>query len=95
MIDDWRDQLLKTWQDFDYALPGGESSRQCQTRMVACMQSIAAASGTVVVCSHGNAIALFLNSIDPDFGFSEWEAMGNPHTYRLGYLDGQWSLGAG
>jgi 2,3-bisphosphoglycerate-dependent phosphoglycerate mutase len=31
-IDNWREELEKTWLDFDYSLPTGESSRVCQQR---------------------------------------------------------------
>ena len=93
-LPDWRDQLARTWADFDYRLPGGESSRQCQQRVVPCLTALAEShrGESIVVCSHGNAIALFLNSIDAGFGFDAWSAMPNPALYHARY-DGEWWLG--
>jgi 2,3-bisphosphoglycerate-dependent phosphoglycerate mutase len=84
-IDDWRVQVAKTWLDFDYAPPSGESSRACQQRMLNCLAQILRGTRAtrIAVCSHGNAIALLLNALEPSFGFEQWGAMRNPHVYRL------------
>ncbi len=87
LIDDWREQHQRSWTDFDRVLPGGESSREAQARMLAGLQEILseARSQTVAVCSHGNVISLALNALDPSFGFSQWQAMRNPHVFRLAW----------
>jgi 2,3-bisphosphoglycerate-dependent phosphoglycerate mutase len=84
-IDNWREELEKTWLDFDYSLPTGESSRVCQQRVQACVLDILRTTDTsrIAICSHGNAIALLLNSLDPSFLFAQWAAMGNPQLYHL------------
>ncbi|MCY3813390.1 MAG: histidine phosphatase family protein [Gammaproteobacteria bacterium] len=89
LIRDFEGTLRKTWEDFDLALPGGESSRACQERVAGCISRLAAAAQgqTLLVSSHGNAIALFLNMLDPAFGWSEWRAMRNPDLFRI-RLDG-------
>jgi 2,3-bisphosphoglycerate-dependent phosphoglycerate mutase len=91
-LEGWLDHLQQSWADRDYQLPGGESSRQCQHRVVASLGEIAAQhhDASIVVCSHGNALSLFLNSIDPTFGFENWRAMTNPALYHLEYRDGTW-----
>jgi 2,3-bisphosphoglycerate-dependent phosphoglycerate mutase len=90
MLVDWQAQLERTWRDFDYRCPGGESSRECQVRVIAALTRIARAheGGTLLASSHGNALALALNHIDPDFGFAQWKAMRNPHVYRISIRDG-------
>src|SRR4051812_35272479 len=40
MIDNWREELRKTWDDFDYHLPGGESNAACQARVTSCLREI-------------------------------------------------------
>ena len=82
---DFEGVLRRTWDDFDFALPGGESSRACQERVVGCVSRLATAARgqTLLASSHGNAIALFLNSLDPAFGWSEWRAMRNPDLFRV------------
>ncbi len=94
MLDNWLEALQNAWADFDRCLPGGESSRTCQNRVSEAMRDIAIANeGKVVaVASHGNALALFLNSIDGSFGFKEWQQMQNPHVFRVQFSNGTWSL---
>lgn len=93
MVPDWRDHLEHSWLDFDYRLPGGESARECQQRMIACLTSLAQSHGgeSLVVCSHGNALSLFLNSLDPSFGFAAWQTMSNPALYRVCHDHAGWS----
>ena len=94
MLDNWLEELQNAWADFDRTLPGGESSRACQSRVREAMRGIAEANEgkTVAIASHGNAIALFLNSIDGEFGFEQWRQMRNPHVFKVQYTDGIWSL---
>lgn len=91
-VDDWLKHLKRSWDDRDYKLPGAESARECQRRMVASLGGIAARhpNASIVVCSHGNALSLFLNSIEPGFGFDNWRAMTNPALFHLEYHDGAW-----
>ena len=85
MIDNWLDELRKTWNDFDYHLDGGESSAVCQKRVRSCVMGVLQKSkgSKIAMSSHGNAIALLLNSIDPSFRFEQWQVMGNPHVYKI------------
>lgn len=91
--DDWRQALLRSWDDFDFALPGCESSHTCQRRIRTCVTHLAEAheGQTIALASHGNAIALFLNAIDSAFGYNEWHAMQNPHLFNLKWDGKVWS----
>ena len=90
--DDWRQALVRSWDDFDFALQGCESSRTCQRRVRACITRLAEAHHrqTIALASHGNAIALFLNSIDPNFGYDQWHAMQNPDVFELEFKSDVW-----
>ncbi len=44
---------------------------------------------TLLVCSHGNAIALYLNSIESACGFEAWAAMQNPDVFWITYNAGK------
>jgi broad specificity phosphatase PhoE len=59
--------------------------------MCHCLAQLAAdhRGQTLLVCSHGNAIALYLNSIDSTFGFAAWAAMRNPDLFRITYDAGK------
>lgn len=37
----------------------------------------------VLIASHGNAIGLYLNHLDPAFGFEAWRAMRMPDLYAV------------
>ncbi len=81
---DWREQLQKTWRDFDHRAPGGETSREAQQRARGAVDEIASRGNRcVVVVSHGNWIGLVLHSIDPCFDFAAWERLSNPDVFRL------------
>ncbi|MAV24801.1 MAG: hypothetical protein CMQ05_01615 [Gammaproteobacteria bacterium] len=73
LLTDWRASLQRNWEDFDFALPGGESSRICQTRVVNALNQLVHENEgrTIAAASHGNAIALFLHHLSPSFGFDE------------------------
>ncbi len=94
MHDDWRQALVRSWDDFDFALQGCESSRTCQSRVDACVTRLAEVHGDEVIAlaSHGNAIALFLHSIDANFGYDQWRAMQNPHVFELELKQSKWCL---
>jgi 2,3-bisphosphoglycerate-dependent phosphoglycerate mutase len=82
-----REMVRGSWANFDHALPGDETNRACQARMRGAILAIVKAtrSSTIAIASHGQAIALFLNSLDPRFGFAQWEKMGNPEVFELAW----------
>src|SRR5579863_4205557 len=84
-LPDWRTHLRRSWEDFDYAPPGGESSRVAQARVVRVLETIASrhAAGTVIVASHGNLIALALNAFDSSVDYGFWESMPLPAVFTV------------
>jgi 2,3-bisphosphoglycerate-dependent phosphoglycerate mutase len=38
----------------------------------------------LVIVSHGQLMSWLLHSIDPAFGYAEWEALSNPDVYAIG-----------
>ncbi len=84
---DWHDLIRKAWADFGFSLPGCESGYDCQKRIVNCINNIVRQHDgqTLIVSSHGNAIGLFLNSIDTSFSFNDWKAMKNPDIFEINY----------
>jgi 2,3-bisphosphoglycerate-dependent phosphoglycerate mutase len=91
-VADWEQLINASWADLSLAHPGGESGHACQQRVVACLTEIAQrhVSERIAVCSHGNAITLFLNSLDATIGQTEWRRMRNPDIFRVDVLDGGW-----
>ena len=89
-IADFQEVWERSWRDFEFSLPGCESSAACQSRVVAEIDRIVAAEpgGTIGISSHGNAISLFLNHIDPDYGRDEAERLLNPDLVAVKAVDG-------
>ncbi len=74
-----------SWEDFDFARPGFETSREAQRRMAEAMEAILRdhEGRTIGVCSHGNVIGLFLNRLDARNGRETAERLTNPDVLRL------------
>lgn len=79
----WR----RSWEDFDYALPGCESSAEAQVRFVAAVRRLREShrGKTIGIGAHGNVIALFLNWIDGNTGRSVADKLTNPDVIKIVY----------
>jgi 2,3-bisphosphoglycerate-dependent phosphoglycerate mutase len=72
--DEMLEHYRRGWQDLDYALPNGESNREGQARFMAALSFIveqekrAGPDRLVVVCAHGNVIALAEHAVTGSFG---------------------------
>lgn len=78
--------LRRVWDDFSLTLPGGESSAECQRRVEEALSDLEARHDPdqrVLVCSHGNAIGLYLHGLDGSFGFESWKEMQNPDLFAI------------
>ena len=78
-------QVRRTWEDFRFTPPGGESGAACQRRVVRAITDIVGRRprATLLVSSHGIAISLLLNTIDHSFDFDGWAAMKNPDLFKI------------
>ena len=82
---DFKAAVRATWDDFAFAHPGGESSAAAQARISRAIARIAAtpADGNIAIASHGNAIALFLHTLDPAVDFTYWDTMSLPDVHAI------------
>jgi 2,3-bisphosphoglycerate-dependent phosphoglycerate mutase len=80
---DHRTVIERCWADASFAPPGGESNLACARRVAQAIAELATShrGETIAVASHGNALALYLGTIDPGFGFAQWRAMRNPELF--------------
>jgi len=93
-LDDFQRRLEATWSDFDLSYPGGESSAAAQARVSQAIRRIVGTAGDrhVAVASHGNALALFLRTIDSTIDFQFWSRMSMPDVYAVApHNDTAWS----
>jgi 2,3-bisphosphoglycerate-dependent phosphoglycerate mutase len=90
-ISDFRDVWRRSWEDFSYALDGGESSWSCRQRIAVAVDTIVARHpGEIIgLGSHGNAIALFLHYVDPTFTVADASAIRTPEISRVVHRDGR------
>ena len=90
---DFRASLEATWQDFALVHPGGESSVAAQARVARAIRRIAALGDRhdVVIATHGNALALFLRTLDTRVDFAFWDGMSLPDVYAVETHPDGWS----
>ena len=90
-VPDWQSAVKQSWEDPDLALPGGESNRACQRRVLDAVMRLSTghAGRTLAISSHGNALGLLLNAIDPSFGYEHWRSMKNPNVFRVLHREGR------
>ena len=81
---DWQSHLRRTFDDDDYYLAGGESSRTATARAVAMLDDARRHPAHVtVIVTHGNLLALLLRHFDGRVGFATWASLTNPDIYRV------------
>lgn len=82
------DAMAASWKDFDFAYPGGESSRAAQERILRLIRSLARRhpSQSVVLSTHGNVLALLLNAFDSSIDFAFWRGLTFPDVFELRVL---------
>jgi 2,3-bisphosphoglycerate-dependent phosphoglycerate mutase len=90
IIDGFYQIWCKSWEDFDFALPGCETSAQAQLRFGAAVTRLAEShrGRTIALCTHGNVIGLFLNWIDHSVGRMEAERLRNPDVLSVAWNGG-------
>ncbi len=83
-ITDWQQHLEASFNDLDFCLEGGESSRAAMGRIVSVVDEIQTHSAeTTLLATHGNLLALLLKYFDNGVGFTEWQKLTNPDVYRI------------
>ncbi len=83
-VPDWRAHLRTSFDDPDYCLAEGESSRTAATRAVAVLNDLARRPRrATAIVTHGNLLALLLRSFNPDIGFADWERLTNPDVFSV------------
>lgn len=73
-VADFDAYAARQWDDFDYALPAGESLRQVQARNVDALCALLREhmGRTIVVGSHGTALSTIIRYYDPTFGYADF-----------------------
>jgi 2,3-bisphosphoglycerate-dependent phosphoglycerate mutase len=97
-LPDWESALERSWDDADFALPGGETGRAAQRRALALLDLLRSRhpdGGRLVLGSHGNLISLMLQVLEPEVAFAFHMAMPAPAVYRLTHDGLRWRVMGG
>lgn len=79
---DWLELIRRSFDDFDHAVPGGESLREAQRRAIAALADVAAREHRLpAVVTHGNLLSSVLRHADASFGFEAWQSLRNPDLF--------------
>ncbi|MCT2536085.1 histidine phosphatase family protein [Aquibacillus koreensis] len=93
-IDDWMDVLEESFTNFDFCLPGGESSNDALDRAYKVIEEVLndKASENVVIVTHGNLLALLLHRFQGDIGFNHWKELTNPDIFLVQGKEQEYSV---
>ncbi|MFG6114926.1 histidine phosphatase family protein [Halobacillus sp. MO56] len=93
-LDDFMDYLEKTFKDLDFKMPGGESSNEAKTRVQQLLQEIEQDEehDAVALVTHGNLLALLLQTFDVEIGFEHWKAISNPDVFLVQKQGGDYTI---
>ncbi len=80
-VDDPEPVLKAYWAG--QAAAGAESANACTERIKACLEGLRNTQGVPLVCSHGQAIALYLHSLDNSVDFDFWQALPMPALFEI------------
>lgn len=74
-----------TWRNPSFAHPGGESNVMAQKRGIAVVQRLLEKHPAqhIVLSTHGNLMALVLQTFDPLVDFVFWRSLTMPDVYKL------------
>jgi 2,3-bisphosphoglycerate-dependent phosphoglycerate mutase len=89
---DWRQHLCRSFDELDYCLEGGESSRAAQERGMYVVHEALVSTRRCALVTHGNMLALILKWADATVGFELWSGLSNPDVFVL-HADGHGAKG--
>ena len=81
---DFTSAMEAVWQNPSFALEGGESNVQAQSRGIEALQSLLRTyeGKKVVLGTHGNIMVLMLNYFDEQYGYEFWKELDMPDLYK-------------
>jgi 2,3-bisphosphoglycerate-dependent phosphoglycerate mutase len=96
LLANWRESLETAWKNFDHRFPGGETTRETQTRGFNALENIRLEhpKGTVVIGGHGTIFSLMLHAIEPRVDCEFHLAMPMPAVYTITHDHG-WQVISG
>ncbi|MFC4777298.1 histidine phosphatase family protein [Paenibacillus sp. GCM10023252] len=83
--------IAKSFNDYDYCLEGGESTKQAQQRAIpVILELLKEYEGkSIAIGTHGNIMTIIMNYFDQTYGFDFWNSTSKPDIYRMTFQAGQ------
>jgi 2,3-bisphosphoglycerate-dependent phosphoglycerate mutase len=82
-LSDWQQVLRQTFEDQDFAAPGGECSRTAADRGEAAFRDCINSGKTTVIVSHGNLTCLLLRRLDWPMDYDAALRLTNPDVFAI------------
>lgn len=86
--DSWEvleEAIRRSFEDKDFALDGGETTRQVQQRAVPVIERLLEEhqGKNIVIGTHGNIMTIIMNHYDDWYGYAFWRQTSKPDIYKL------------
>jgi 2,3-bisphosphoglycerate-dependent phosphoglycerate mutase len=80
--------IEKSFDDIDYSLRGGESTRQAQERSIPIIEKFLNKykGKSIVIGTHGNIMTIIMNYYNKEYGFNFWNSTSMPDIYKLIFI---------
>ncbi|MCI3919455.1 histidine phosphatase family protein [Paenibacillus sp. TRM 82003] len=90
--DELQTAIERSFRDPDYALEGGESTKQAQQRAIPIILDLIERyeGKSVAIGTHGNIMTIVMNYFDPVYGFEFWSRTSMPDIYRMTFENGRY-----
>ncbi|NIK74948.1 2,3-bisphosphoglycerate-dependent phosphoglycerate mutase [Paenibacillus castaneae] len=83
--------IKRSFEDLDYALAGGESTREAQNRAIPIIDKLLEdyRGKNVVIGTHGNIMTIIMNYYDNRMGYEFWDSTSKPDIYKMAFMNNQ------
>ncbi|MCM3122304.1 histidine phosphatase family protein [Mesobacillus sp. AQ2] len=83
-LEDWREKLKQTFEDFELVFEGGESTSAAMKRAKSLIEDLLCSDdGHILLVSHGNMTTLLMRYFNESFGYDCLMEMTNPDVFEL------------
>ena len=83
-LEDWRDKLKQSFEDFELVFEGGESHSTAMNRAKSLLEDVLCSEHDhILLVSHGNMTTLLMRYFNESFGYDCLMEMTNPDVFEL------------
>lgn len=84
--------VSKTYEDFSFSFPGGETNRNASRRGAEVVRRLLREyrGRTLALASHGNIMTLILNAFNDSYGIEFFRKLSMPDIYRADFQGDRW-----